>query len=255
MPTLKVDGLYFRYPGGRDVFGGVDFEVEKGDCLVVLGPNGSGKTTLLKAVLGLEKPYEGSISLFGTPVDKFSDWGRVGYLPQNTRLLNPHFPATAVEVTAMGLLAAKKFPRSFTAQDMRSALAALDRVGLASRAESIYSELSGGQQQRVLLARLLVGEPELLLLDEPASALDNESRAAFFALLDSINKERKSTVLWITHDMGEAGKHATRLLYLDGQMRFFGAMDEFCHSTEMEKLLGPYTQHTVCHRHDKECRP
>lgn len=250
MPTVKVDNLYFRYPNGPDVFGGVSFEVGKGDSLVVLGPNGSGKTTLLKALLGLETPYEGGISLFDTPVARFSDWGRVGYLPQNTRLLNPHFPATALEVAALGLLGGKKFPRRFTRGDMDKAAAALDRVALASRADRIYSELSGGQQQRVLLARLLVGEPELILLDEPSSALDNESRAMFFSILDAINAAGKTTVLWITHDMGEAGRHASKLLYLDGKMRFFGDMEGFCHSSEMGAVLGPYTQHTVCHRHD-----
>ncbi|HOX23312.1 MAG TPA: metal ABC transporter ATP-binding protein, partial [Elusimicrobiales bacterium] len=247
-----VEGLYFRYPGGRDVFGGVEFSVDKGDCLVVLGPNGSGKTTLLKTLLGLEQPYEGSIDLFGIPLNGFSDWSRVAYLPQNTRLLNPHFPATAAEVAALGLLSAKKFPRRFTELDMEKARLALDKVGLAARADSIYGELSGGQQQRVLLARLLVGEPELLLLDEPSSALDNDSRGLFFSLLDAINAEGKSTVIWITHDMGEAGKHATKLLYLDGKMRFCGAMGEFCRSNEMERLLGPFTQHTVCHMHDGE---
>ncbi|HSR37242.1 MAG TPA: ATP-binding cassette domain-containing protein, partial [Desulfurivibrionaceae bacterium] len=109
--------------------------------------------------------------------------------------------------------------------------------------------LSGGQQQRVLLARALVGNPELLIMDEPTTALDPETRENFYALLQQLNDETGTTVILVTHDTGSIGRYASRLLYLDKRVIFDGTFDDFCCSPEMTRFFGEHSQHLICQRH------
>jgi zinc transport system ATP-binding protein len=111
-------------------------------------------------------------------------------------------------------------------------------------------ELSGGQQQRVIIARALINEPELLILDEPTTAVDPETREKFFAVLDDLNRNKNTTVILITHDTGSAGKYASKLLYFDRAVVFYGTFKDFCESPNMARYFGAYSQHLICHRHD-----
>jgi len=125
----------------------------------------------------------------------------------------------------------------------------LEELGILDLAGKLIGELSGGQQQRMLLARALVNDPELLILDEPTAALDPEMRDRFYGLVSDINRNRGVTVLLVTHDTGTIGMYASKLLYLDKKVLFFGNFDEFCHSPEMSALFGEHSQHLMCHRH------
>jgi zinc transport system ATP-binding protein len=227
----------------------ISFTVQAGDYVGIVGPNGSGKSTLVQALLGLVTISSGSARLFGTRCDGFSQWGRVGYLPQSLHLLIPVFPATVAETVGLGLLSLKKFPRRLTRHDRELINSLLDNLGISDIRSKLIGELSGGQQQRVLLARALVNEPELLILDEPTAALDPETRERFYQLLADLNRSRGVTVLLVTHDTGVIGQHASRMLYLDKRMLFYGSFDDFCHSAEMSSLFGEYSQHLMCHRH------
>ncbi len=249
--ALKVENLSVSYSGVK-ALENVSFSVERGDYVAILGPNGSGKSTLLKAVLGLEKPQTGSITLLGQNRESFDQWGKIGYLPQKTGVTNPLFPATVEEIVGMGLLAGKRFPRLPSAEDRNKTARAMELCGITPLAKKLIGELSGGQQQKTLLARAIVSSPELILLDEPSTALDHESRTAFFTLLDGIARAEGTTVIFITHDMGEAGRHANKLLMLDTGLVFYGTGEEFCESKAMTGVFGEHTQHLVCHRHDKE---
>jgi len=111
-------------------------------------------------------------------------------------------------------------------------------------------KLSGGQQQRVFLARSIVAGPELLILDEPSTALDPQTRNNFFDLLKKLNSESKVTIILITHDVGQVGRYASRLLYLDKTVIFYGKFSDFCESGDMSKYFGDYSQHLICHQHD-----
>ena len=122
----------------------------------------------------------------------------------------------------------------------------LEISGIRNR---LIGDLSGGQQQRVLIARALVNEPELLILDEPASALDPETRDNFFALLQDLNEKRGVTIIMVTHDIGGIGEYASKLLYLDKKIIFFGGFDEFCRSENMAQFFGSASQHIICHEH------
>jgi zinc transport system ATP-binding protein len=191
----------------------------------------------------------GSARLFGTQCSGFNKWGRVGYLPQSLHLLNPVFPATVAETVGLGLLSLKRFPRRLNRHDRERVDATLDTLGIYNIRAKLIGELSGGQQQRALLARALVNDPELLILDEPTAALDPETRERFYGMIADINRSQGVTVLLVTHDTGVIGQHASKMLYLDKRMLFYGSFDDFCHSPEMSSLFGEHSQHLMCHRH------
>jgi zinc transport system ATP-binding protein len=246
--VVRTERLGCAYHTGP-VLEDVSISVQAGDYVGIAGPNGSGKSTLVRALMGLNGICGGTAELFGIPVARFSQWGRIGYLPQHVKLFNPVFPATVAETVALGLLSLKRFPRRITRNDRHRVERVLDELGVHDLRGKLIGELSGGQQQRVLLARALVNNPELLILDEPTAALDPETRERFYRLVREINQLRGVTVLLVTHDMGTIGLYASKLLYLDKRVLFFGSFDEFCHSSDMSLLFGEHSQHLMCHRH------
>lgn len=246
--VVRTERLCCSYRAGR-VLEDISITVAAGDYVGVVGPNGSGKSTLVQSLIGLVAISEGSASLFGVPSDKFTEWGRIGYLPQSLRLLNPVFPATVAETVGLGLLSRKSFPRRVTQQDGQLVDKTLDTLGIYDLRSKLIGELSGGQQQRVLLARALINKPDLLILDEPTAALDPETRERFYALIADINRSQGVTVLLVTHDTGAIGQHANKMLYLDKRVLFYGNFEEFCASQEMSALFGTHSQHLMCHRH------
>jgi zinc transport system ATP-binding protein len=247
--VLATEGLTFQY-NSTEILADISFRLQAGDYLGLVGPNGSGKTTLIKLILGLLQPSKGEIVLFGSNLTDFKDWRKVGYLPQKINSFNPHFPATVREIVSLGLLSTKRFPRRIKKNDDMAINNALELVDIIDIKTELIGELSGGQQQRVLIAKALVSEPELLILDEPTTALDPEAREKFFGTLKDLNENRKVTIIIITHDIGTIGKYASRLLYLDKRLIFYGGFDDFCTSSEMANYFGEYSQHVICHRHD-----
>jgi len=246
--ALAVQNLCAGY-NGSEALKDVCFTVNPGDYVGICGPNGSGKSTLIKVILGLLRPESGEVSLLGTPQTSFQQWERIGYLPQGLQFFNPHFPATVDEVVRLGRLSAKRFPRRFNREDAQAVERTMEWMGISDIRGSMIGELSGGLRQRVLLARALVNDPALLVLDEPTTALDPETRDSFYKLIFEMNRERKSTVLLVTHDTATIGKYASHLLYLDKKVIFYGDFDDFCNSSEMTGFFGEHGQHLVCHRH------
>lgn len=245
--AVSVRNLRFTYES-RDVLRDVSFSIEAGDYVGLVGPNGSGKSTLIRLILGLETPVDGSVSLFGHAPSHFHDWHKVGYLPQKNAALSRFFPATVQEIVALGLVPKRA---SVSGGDGRDALErVLDLMDITDIRDKLIGELSGGQQQRVLLARALIKEPELLILDEPTIAVDPEIRERFLNVLMELNQRRQVTVLLVTHDTGSIGKYAKKLLYLETEMIFYGGFDDFCLSAEMTKVFGSFAQHIICHRHE-----
>jgi zinc transport system ATP-binding protein len=227
----------------------ISFRVTAGDYLGIVGPNGSGKSTLVKALLGLLELDGGNAELFGVPVAAFADWGRIGYLPQRIRFFNPNFPGTVEEIVRLGLIGGGARLSRRSVEQGRAIDEALELLGIASLRNRLIGGLSGGQQQRVLLARAMVNRPELLILDEPTTALDPETREQFYALLERINRSEGTTVLLVTHDTWSIGKYANRFLYIDKKIIFDGNFDDFCNSVEMTAFFGEHAQHLICHRH------
>jgi zinc transport system ATP-binding protein len=246
--VIHVENLYFQYQA-IEVLTDISFEIDAGDYVGLVGPNGSGKTTLIRAILGVTRSMTGKIALFGQDLGQFQDWQKIGYLPQKLGAFNPNFPATVREVVSLGLIARKSFPRRLDRADHRAIDRALERLGIADIGRKLIGELSGGQQQRVLIARAIVSDPELIILDEPTVALDPETREHFFATLHDLNKNSRVTMILVTHDIGTIGQYANKLLYIDRKIIFYGGFDEFCRSENMTALFGGGAQHIICHRH------
>jgi zinc transport system ATP-binding protein len=248
MPSIiEANKVQFKYTRTL-VLDKVSFEVQAGDYVGIIGPNGGGKTTLLKLILGLEKGA-GEIKLFGTPIGKFSQWEKIGYLAQKSPVSQARFPICVQEVVLMGLCYDKTHKEA-TPENLRKVRRALSQTHTLNLSKRIFSDLSVGQQQRVLLARALVSEPQLLILDEPSAALDANSREMFFTLLGKLNRQNGVTILLITHDTGEVGKYISKFMYIDRELVFFGNKEEFCHSEKVAEKLGAFAQHTIDHLHN-----
>jgi zinc transport system ATP-binding protein len=245
---LAVEKIACSY-GGMEVLKDISFQVRQGDYLGIVGPNGSGKSTLIRTILGLMTPDSGRISLFGDEQGSFEGWQRIGYLPQRIKFFNPDFPGTVEEIVRLGLLAGKAFPKRSASGDRAAVNEALELMGITDLRKRLIGDLSGGQQQRVLLARAMVNKPDILILDEPTTALDPETREHFYSLLETVNNRDKITLLLVTHDTWSIGKYANRFIYIDKKIIFDGSFDDFCHSDEMTAFFGEHAQHLICHRH------
>jgi zinc transport system ATP-binding protein len=186
--------------GGRTILHDVSVRVDDGEFVAVLGPNGAGKSTLIRALVGLVPLASGRLSLFGTPLGRFREWPRIGYVPQRLAV-GGGVPATVREVVASGRIGrAGRFRR--TSGDDRAAVDhALEDVGMSDRAGEPVATLSGGQQQRVLIARALAGEPDVLVLDEPTAGVDADSQDTLAGALGHLSNAGGSVVL-VAHELG-----------------------------------------------------
>jgi zinc transport system ATP-binding protein len=196
---LQIVGGRVDY-GPATVLADVDFQVDAGEFVVLLGENGSGKTTLVKALLGLVPLTEGSVHLFGRPVDDFKHRELIGYVPQRGSAASG-VPASAKEVVLSGRVARSGFLRRFSKDDVAASERALAAVDLSGSAGAPVARLSGGQQQRVLIARALAGEPQILVLDEPVASVDLAHQESFAEILMGL-KERGTAVLLVAHSLG-----------------------------------------------------
>lgn len=193
-PAVSIHNLNFAYDA-TPVLENLDLEVRVGDFMAVLGPNGGGKTTLLKLILGILTPDQGRIRVFGQP--PAHALARIGYVPQHA-VVQPSFPITVLEVTLMGLDKARKPGFGYRHEHKELAHAALERVGMADLAQRRMDSLSGGQRQRALVARALVGEPDLLIFDEPTANIDPQGKLCLYELLGTL--KQGITIMIVSHD-------------------------------------------------------
>ena len=207
MHVVEVQELSFSYDGKTPVLEGVSFKVHEGEFVGVVGPNGAGKSTLLRALLGLIKPTSGKVSLFGTPIERFREWKRVGYVPQRLSV-DRSFPATVRELI--------KASGSHPDTDIYETLHLDDLMDMQ------FTKLSGGQQQRVLLGMALSTNPDLLVLDEPTAGLDLHSKNHMIDILENLTLNMNKTVLMVSHDIGLVMKHVDRVMCIDRTLQFFG---------------------------------
>jgi len=224
---INVKNISVSY-GQNEVIKDVSFQIQKGDFVGMAGPNGGGKTTLIRAILGLVPVTAGEINLFGRPQKLFKDFSKIGYLPQKHSHINSLLPALVEEVVLLGLLSLKRFPKIIKPEDTKLVKEILKELEIFNLKAKPFSELSGGQQQRVLLARALVSSPEILIFDEPSTALDPNSRVRFFNLIQQLNKERGVTTILVTHDTDHICKHAGKILYVDHKIVYLGEAAGFC---------------------------
>lgn len=231
MAQLCCKNVGFAY-GGETVLSGVNFSVNAGDYLCIVGENGSGKSTLMKGILGLKEPSEGEI-VFGDGLKA----NEIGYLPQQTGIQRD-FPASVGEVVLSGRISGMGHRLFYSRADREAASENLERMGIEELKDRCYMELSGGQQQRVLLARAMCATKKLLLLDEPVTGLDPNAANEMYNLIKLINLCDKISVIMVTHDVHEAVRYATYILHLGHGQLFFGSVEEYRKSDHVRRLLG-----------------
>ena len=222
MALLTCRDLTLGYDG-REVVHGLNFEVNAGDYLCVVGENGSGKSTLMKTLLGLLPPISGEI-LTGDGLLR----NEIGYLPQQTEV-QKDFPASVWEIVLSGCGNRMGFRPFYNQEDKARAQKNVERMGITRFVNRCYRELSGGQQQRVLLARALCATSKMLLLDEPVAGLDPVVTAEMYDLIEELNKKDGITVIMISHDIAAAIKYADHILHVSGHV-FFGTKAEYLES-------------------------
>ncbi len=223
---IELKNVSFQYDYTQ-VLKNISFRVEEGDFLALLGPNGSGKSTLLKLILGLLKPMSGEIELFGKPAGTFKNREMIGYVSQKSNAFNSGFPATVQEVVKSGLTKKaglfKRLPKDANERITR----ALTAVGMERFAKRNIGQLSGGQQQRVFIARALVAEPKLLILDEPTVGIDHENVQAFYDMLARLNEEQNISMILVTHDVDTVSNRISHVACLNQKIHFHGYKNDF----------------------------
>lgn len=246
---IEAKNISVSYNQNR-VLSDISFKINKGDFIGLAGPNGAGKTTLIKSILNLLPISSGTIEILGKDVKVFEDWGSIGYLPQKSSTINNLFPATVEEIVFLGLLSKKNIPRRKNKEDKIKVKKILEELGIEDLKNRMLLELSGGQQQKVLLARALVSSPEILIFDEPSTALDPSGREAFFNLVKKLNKEKGIAIILITHDTGYIGSYANKLMYLDNELKYFGDITGFCSTEEEKHTFERSDHHIIWHQHN-----
>ena len=219
--TVELEDVDFAYPGGPPVLRDVGLRVEQGEFVAVAGPNGGGKTTLLRIALGLERPTRGAARLFGEPASSVTGRARIGYLAQRAQL-GIDSPVTVREVVSAGRVPRGRLAGPLREQDRALARQAIERVGLADRADARLSTLSGGLQQRAFIAKALAGEPELLVLDEPTAGVDVDAQESLATLLEELHRDLLVTILFVSHEFGAVERFVERLVLVRGGIVFDG---------------------------------
>ena len=231
MPLIKCENVSIGYEG-QTVVKDLNFAIEKGDYLCIVGENGSGKSTLVKSLLGLKSVEKGRIT-FGDGLRQ----NEIGYLPQQNDT-QKDFPASVYEVVLSGRLNSRGFHPFYTSGDKRAAVEKMELLGIRDLERQCFRDLSGGQKQRVLLARALCATKSLLLLDEPVTGLDPIVTGEFYQLIRRINRDSGIAVVMVSHDIESAVEDATHILHLQETALFFGTTEDYRRSRIGRKFLG-----------------
>lgn len=218
VPLFTLDHVSFSI-AGKEILSGLSLEIQRGEYVGIIGPNGGGKTTLLRLLLGLSQPTRGTIV---SRIEK----AKVGYVPQRVNG-DATFPATVEEIVASGLL-------SRTSRSERMLNRVMKTVGIAHLRQERIGTLSGGERQRVMIARALVGEPEVVFLDEPTSAIDPESQEDFYRLLRDLHK-KGLTIVIVSHDTDAIAHEVQRILCLNRHL--------VCHGDPADVMHKVHTEH------------
>lgn len=216
---IEFNNVTFSYfTDSFPVLEDVNFKIFSNEIICIVGPNGGGKTTLIKLLTGLLKPQKGCINVFGKPPGK--NGHHLGYMPQNLHYDNL-FPISVKDVVLMGLLGQKGFRSTigwYSKEEKIHAEETLAMVGMESYAKRPFYALSGGQKQRVLIARALVSDPEVLILDEPTSNVDSETEHNFISLLEDLNKKNNKTIIMVSHDMSFVSEIVTTVFCVNKRL-------------------------------------
>ena len=235
MNVVELDGATLKL-GNRTVLAGASFTVHAGEFIGVLGPNGAGKTTLMRAILGLLPPSEGAIRIFGRAPHRGDR--SIGYLPQ-VRTVLPELRIRGLDFIASSLYGERWGLPKLRLADRKTIDATLAAIGARDLADRPLSDMSGGERQRLLLAQALIGEPKLLLLDEPLISLDARHQEVAIEVVRKVCRERNLTVLFSAHELNQLLGSIDRVLYLGNGQAVLGTVDQVVTEPVLSRLYGP----------------
>ena len=217
--VVRLEDVWVRY-NGTPVLEGVSLVVEQGDFLGIIGPNGGGKTTLIKVMLGLVKPIRGKVSVLGKPPQQ--NRRDVGYVPQYN-LFDRDFPINVMDTVLMGRNGIIGLVRRYGSKDRKLAEDALKTVGMFKYRNQQTGRLSGGEQQRVFIARALVSQPKLLMLDEPTASVDSTMQTEFYELLEGLKHEM--AIIMVSHDLSAVSIYVDKIACLNRKLYYHGSKE------------------------------
>ncbi len=239
LKVVEIENLTIEYPDVKAV-DNVSFSVNQGDFLGIIGPNGAGKSTLFSAMLSLNTSYKGVIKFFGKDIRKSKDYLKeIGYVPQKP-IFEKNFPATVNDVVRMGLL---------RESDENKIDEILKELWIHELRKKRIGDLSGGQQQRVFIAKALVNNPKVLILDEPVTGIDQQSIELFYSILRQLNSKQNITIIWSSHDLDAVNRLANKVACLNRTLFFHGESDEFFQNDELVKQYSEASMQEHMHHH------
>ena len=239
LKIVEIDHLTIEYPDVKAI-DDVSFTVNQGDFLGIIGPNGAGKSTLFASMLNLNTKYKGIIKFFGNDIRKSKNYLKeIGYVPQKP-IFERNFPATVNDVVKMGL---------HKESDENKIDEILQQLWIHELSERRIGELSGGQQQRVFIAKALVNNPKVLILDEPVTGIDQQSIDLFYSILKELNSKQNITIIWSSHDLDAVNQLANHVACLNRTLFFHGESDDFFNNDDLVKQYSEASMQEHMHHH------
>jgi zinc transport system ATP-binding protein len=239
LKIVEINNLTVKYPDVK-ALDDVSFTVNQGDFLGIIGPNGAGKSTLFDCMLNLNTKYDGIINFFDKDIRKSKDYLReIGYVPQKP-IFERNFPVTVNDVVRMGL-------RNESNENKIDEI--LQQLWIHELSERRIGELSGGQQQRVFIAKALVTNPKILILDEPVTGIDQQSIDLFYSILRELNSKQKITIIWSSHDLDAVNKLANHVACLNRTLFFHGKSEKFFSDVDLIKQYSEASMQEHMHHH------
>jgi zinc transport system ATP-binding protein len=239
LKIVEIEHLTIEYPDVKAI-DDVSFTVNQGDFLGIIGPNGAGKSTLFASMLSLNTKYKGIIKFFGIDIRKSKNYLKeIGYVPQKP-IFEKNFPATVNDVVKMGL---HKESNENKIDEI------LQQLWIHELSERRIGELSGGQQQRVFIAKALVNNPKVLILDEPVTGIDQQSIDLFYSILKELNSKQNITIIWSSHDLDAVNQLANHVACLNRTLFFHGESDEFFNNDDLVKQYSEASMQEHMHHH------
>ena len=239
MSIVEIKNLTVQYPDVK-ALDDVSFTVNQGDFLGIIGPNGAGKSTLFDVMLNLNTKYQGTLKFFGEDIRKSKKYlNEIGYVPQKP-IFEKNFPATVNDVVRMGLR---------KESDENKIDKILQQLWIHELSNRRIGELSGGQLQRVFIAKALVNNPKILILDEPVTGIDQQSIELFYSILRELNSKQKITIIWSSHDLDAVNKLANHVACLNRTLFFHGVSEKFFSDDKLVKQYSEASMQEHMHHH------
>ena len=239
LKIVEIENLTVQYPDVK-ALDDVSFVVNQGDFLGIIGPNGAGKSTLFDSMLGLNTKYSGTIKFFDEDIKKSKNYLKeIGYVPQKP-IFEKNFPATVSDVVRMGLR---------NESDENKIDEILQQLWIHELRNRRIGELSGGQLQRVFIAKALVNNPKILILDEPVTGIDQQSIELFYSILRELNSKQKITIIWSSHDLDAVNQLANHVACLNRTLFFHGESKNFFSNNELVKQYSEASMQEHMHHH------